>query len=306
MNTLAWRQKRRTAAHVTSPPQAITHPASIHPTLAHTLLELAWVLGLTLCYFLTRGLIQGRESDAIAHANDILAIEQAIHLAPEQALQGLALHNDALMEGANLFYLAGHLPVLITIAVWLYWTRPRAYSWFRNAFLLSALCGLAVYVVLPVAPPRLVPGFADTLRLAGLDVDGSAVGPFYNPYAAMPSLHVGWAMLAGSALLVCGRHWLLKVLGGLLPLLMTLTVLMTGNHYLLDAIAGVGVALVSLLATLLVSAATQPQVAARLRLQLSALVHHVMGLALSLHTQMCVESLRRNTGAEQSDGPTSV
>jgi membrane-associated phospholipid phosphatase len=77
-------------------------------------------------------------------------------------------------------------------------------------------------------------------------VDGSAAGPLYNPYAAMPSLHVGWSLLAGIALIACARSWWLKASGGALPILMTFAVIMTGNHYLLDVIAGAAVVLVSL------------------------------------------------------------
>lgn len=90
----------------------------------------------------------------------------------------------------------------------------------------------------PRRPPRLLPGASDTLRVAGVAVDGSALGFLYNPYAAMPSLHVGWALLAGSALVGSGRAWRLRAAGVALPLLMALTVLLTGNHYVLDILAG--------------------------------------------------------------------
>ena len=200
----------------------------------------------TFAYFLTRGLIRGREDDAMAHAGQLLNIERALHLDPEHWLQHLALGHEWLMQFANNFYLYGHLPVLVGGAIWLYIKRPWAYPWFRNTFLLSALIGLSIYVVLPVAPPRFLPGFTDTMALYGFNVDGSAAGPLYNPYAAMPSLHVGWSLLAGIAFIACGRAWWLRAAGVAMPVLMTLSVLMTVNHYLLDAVAGTAVVLVSL------------------------------------------------------------
>jgi membrane-associated phospholipid phosphatase len=216
------------------------------PTFGLMLIEFALILFVTLAYFLTRGLIRGRESDAVEHANKLLTIERALHLDPEQAIQHFTLHHEWLVQFANNFYLYAHLPVLIAVAIWLYWWRPWAYPWFRNAFLISALFGLSIYVILPVAPPRFMPGFVDTMALYGFNVDGSAAGPLYNPYAAMPSLHVGWSLLAGIALIACARSWWLKAAGIALPTLMTFAVIMTGNHYLLDIVAGAVVILVSL------------------------------------------------------------
>ncbi|HEY8293604.1 MAG TPA: phosphatase PAP2 family protein [Thermomicrobiales bacterium] len=211
-----------------------------------TLIEVALILVVTFAYFLTRGLIRGRESDAVKNASRLLNIERALHLRPERAMQQFALHHEWLMQLANNFYLYAHLPVLIAVAVWLYWWRPWAYPWFRNAFLISALFGLSIYVIFPVAPPRFMPGFVDTMALYGFNVDGSAAGPLYNPYAAMPSLHVGWSLLAGIAIIAAARSWWLKAAGMALPILMTFAVIMTGNHYLLDVIAGAIVVLISL------------------------------------------------------------
>lgn len=217
-----------------------------HPSLWLMLIEFTLVLFVTLAYFLTRGLVRGRESDAVEHANKILRIESALHLDPEQPIQHFTLHHEWLLQFANNFYLYAHLPVLIAVTVWLYWWQPWAYPWFRNAFLISALFGLSIYVLLPVAPPRFMPGFVDTMALYGFNVDGSAAGPLYNPYAAMPSLHVGWSLLTGIAMIAAAQSWWLKAAGIALPILMTFAVIMTGNHYLLDIVAGVAVILVSL------------------------------------------------------------
>jgi len=216
------------------------------PSFRLMLIEFALILFVTLAYFLTRGLVRGRENDAMENANRVLSSERALHLDPERAIQHITLRHDWLLQFANNFYLYAHLPVLIAVAVWLYWWRPWAYPWFRNAFLLSALFGLSIYVLLPVAPPRFMPGFVDTMALYGFNVDGSAAGPLYNPYAAMPSLHVGWSLLAGIAMIAAARSWWLKAAGIALPTLMTLAVIMTGNHYLLDAVGGAAVVVVAL------------------------------------------------------------
>lgn len=200
--------------------------------------EIAGVIALTLVYFLTRGLVRGRESDAFHHAYLLLRVEDILRLNGERALQQVALDNGWLLALVNNYYFYGHLPVLIAVGLWLYWFRPLAYPWFRNAFVLSALFGLSIYIWLPMAPPRFLPGFVDTMKVYGFNVDGSGAGPFYNPYAAMPSLHTGWSVLAGVAVFTCTTRWWGKVLGAALPALMVLSVIMTGNHFTLDAIVG--------------------------------------------------------------------
>jgi len=84
------------------------------------------------------------------------------------------------------------------------------------------------------------------MRLSGFDVDGSAAGPLYNPYAAMPSLHTGWAVLSGFAIVIASRQWWLKAIGIALPTLMALSVVLTGNHYFLDAVVGSAVVALAL------------------------------------------------------------
>ena len=226
---------------------ATTTHAERRPDAWHAAREVTVVLAVTLAYFLTRGLARGDFASASANARALLDFEHTLHLDPEHTMQALALGHPWLAQAANLFYLVGHLPVLITIGVWLFWTRPLAYRWFRNAFLISALLGLSIYILWPLAPPRYLPGFTDTLKASGFDVDGSSVGLFYNPYAAMPSLHVGWALLAGLVVLTSARMRWLQVAGVGLPLLMTLSVLMTGNHFLLDAVVGATISIIALL-----------------------------------------------------------
>lgn len=234
-----------------------TRPPAMRPPATRAGLafarELVLAVVVTFAYFLTRGLIRGRTADAFLHARQLLAVERAAHLAPEAAVQVFASQHDWLVDAANIFYLVGHLPVLVAVAIWLYWWRPRGYAWFRAAFLCAAAIGLVVYVAYPVAPPRFLPGFVDTLKSEGINLDGSAIALFYNPFAAMPSLHVGWAALAGGAMLKWARPWWVKTFGAALPLLMAAAVLITGNHYLLDVLAGAGVALIAGGVALLVS-----------------------------------------------------
>jgi membrane-associated phospholipid phosphatase len=108
---------------------------------------------------------------------------------------------------------------------------------------------LVIYVAFPTAPPRLVPGLgiADTVGLAGHD-RGSFAGVRFDPYAAMPSLHVGWSLLVGLTVFrATSRTWL-RAVALAHPVLMALAVTATGNHYLVDSLAGALVAVLAILA----------------------------------------------------------
>ncbi len=196
-------------------------------------------IGVLLGYCATRWLMLGGTVAAFAHGNAILTVEHTIHLAPEATLQRFGLQHADLLDSADWLYMLAHLPFVIIVAVWLHQAHPVAYRWFRNAFLWSGAIGLLIFMLYPVAPPRYLPGFVDTMKHGGMDLDDSLVASLYNPFAAMPSLHVTWALLNGSALVRFARAPWLRICGLLWPVVMSLIVLMTANHYLLDIIAGV-------------------------------------------------------------------
>ncbi len=201
-------------------------------------------------YFLSRWFILGGAVAAYHHAQQLLELERGLHLSPEAVMQQFGLQQLWLQNGADILYLAAHLPLVIGIAYWLRRQHPAAFRWYRLALLGSTAICIVVFVLFPVAPPRFLPGFFDGEKNVGFDVDTSIFGPWYNPYAAMPSLHMSWALLNGWALTAFAAPRWLKALGVIWPLVMTLVVLITGNHFLLDVVAGVLVGVVSGMAAL--------------------------------------------------------
>ncbi len=139
-------------------------------------------------------------------------------------------------------------PLVAATLVGLALRRRPAYAELSRALLLAIAIASVVFVIFPAAPPRLVPelGIADTVGLAGSHDSGSFGGVKFNPYAAMPSMHVGWSLLVGITLFGVARRRWLKAAAAAHPALMTVTVVATGNHYLLDAVAGAAIALFSL------------------------------------------------------------
>jgi membrane-associated phospholipid phosphatase len=196
-------------------------------------------------YFLSRWFIWGGAVAAFHHARQLLALEHTLGIAPEAAMQQLGLQHLWLQNGADILYLAAHLPLVIGIAFWLRWHHPAAYRWYRTALLGTAAICFVIFIIYPVAPPRFLPGFVDGVKDVGFDVDTSIFSSLYNPYAAMPSLHMSWALLNGWALASYASSRWLKLLGLLWPLVMTLVVLITGNHFMLDVLAGVLVGVVA-------------------------------------------------------------
>ncbi|HLZ71673.1 MAG TPA: phosphatase PAP2 family protein [Dehalococcoidia bacterium] len=192
------------------------------------------------------GAEQARHALALANARHVIDFEQALGIFRERQLQSLIIDNDALMQIFNAIYMWAHLPLIILLAVWLYWRHRPHFRVTRNAVLISGAIALIVFQIVPLAPPRLVPGygFVDTAAKASGVYDTVEPKVFFNPYAAIPSMHVGWVLLMGLTVWQFAGARRLAWLGLALPVLMTFAVVITGNHYFSDAVAGVGTALI--------------------------------------------------------------
>src|SRR5262245_35768545 len=194
-------------------------------------------------YLVVRGVSIASPNEAIANARGVVHVEEALGIFHEGGLQAAFGGVD---RALSVYYLLGFAPLLLGILVWLALFHRPLYRELRSLLLVSISLAAFVHILLPVAPPRLVPGLgiADSVWL---DHDqGSLAGIPFNPYAAMPSMHVGWSLLAGIVALRASRSLLLRGFFALHPALMAVAVTATGNHYFLDSAAGVLVALVGI------------------------------------------------------------
>ena len=206
--------------------------------------ELTAVAVAALIYYLVRGAVSDRADEAFQRARDILALEQRLRLDWETAIHEAILGSNALIDFANGAYFWGHMPLLIALAIWLWRSHRDIWRSFRNALLISAAAGMVSYFLFPTAPPRLMPelGYIDTLALrAAPAYQAQEVGLFVNPYAALPSLHVGWALLAGLAVWRTSKHPAMRAVAVAIPLSQSWAVVATANHWTLDAVAGLAV-----------------------------------------------------------------
>jgi PAP2 superfamily len=206
------------------------------------LAELALWTCLYLAYLAVRGATIGDRHTAVAHATDVLRLERALDLAHEEALQHAL---GSALEAFSAYYMLGFGPIVFAVLVWLAARHRPLYRELRTVLLVSLGLAMIAYVAFPTAPPRLVPGLgiADPVGLSGGHDTGSFAGIRFNPYAAMPSMHVGWSLLVGLAGFRAARHRLARALFLIHPVLMAVTVTATGNHWFADSIAGAAAAL---------------------------------------------------------------
>lgn len=207
--------------------------------------ELALIVVFYGAYTLVRLLIPHDETAAYAHAGQVMRLEHALGLNIELKLNQTLLQVPLLAKAANIFYATAHFAVTLTVLVWLYRSRPRHYRWLRTSLLVATAVALIGFWVYPLAPPRFMTGqgFVDpvaALHSFGLYSSPQA-GSLTNQFAAMPSMHAGWALWCAVAVIVSTRRPLIMAIAALYPIVTISVIFSTANHYLLDAVAGVTV-----------------------------------------------------------------
>lgn len=182
-------------------------------------------------------LMDGR--DAVKRGQQILDLQDTLRLPSELSLQKLVLPHEWLVQFSNIYYAAAHVPAVIIVLIWLFAFHRRHYYPVRNVLAITTAVSLFTHLV-PVAPPRLIPGsgFVDTALLYNQSVYGPAGTGVSDQFAALPSVHVLWAVLVGLGAVWASRsrwRWLVV----LHPLLTLFVVADTANHYWLDGVAAV-------------------------------------------------------------------
>lgn len=217
--------------------------------------ELLIVVPAYFAYFIVRGLVEAKEGQAFKRAVDIIELEQTLGIFWEPDLQNYIMRSDWLVNVANWTYIWGHWPVIVFAAIWLFLLHREAYSIYRNAFLISGGIGLLIFYLLPVAPPRFMDawGFVDTITERSQAYRVLQPPAFVNQYAAMPSLHFGWNLLVGIAIVRHTSSLVFKAFGVALPILMFASIVLTANHYIIDGIAGGILALLGLAGALVIN-----------------------------------------------------
>ena len=221
-------------------------PPASRPKVVAELVLITVLYGM---YRLGRLLANGNLSDAFANATRVWGWERAVRLPHEASVQALILHGEVLQKAANVFYTTVHFPATIAFLIWMFGRHPAHYVWVRRTLTVLTGAALLLHLAFPLAPPRMVPDFGliDTGRLVGpspydeIDTEGLA-----NQFAAMPSLHFGWALVVAIGLITVTRSprrwlWLAH------PALTLFVIVATANHYWIDAIVATALLTLALL-----------------------------------------------------------
>jgi cytochrome bd-type quinol oxidase subunit 2 len=210
--------------------------------------ELLFTGAIYLVYESTRNLTKSGASVAYENALEIIRAQKWLRINIEYDVQRFFIDDRWLIVTSNYFYGAGYVVSTLFALIWLYRKRPDHYPFWRNTLAVGTLLGLLGFRFYPLMPPRLldvqlqqlVYGFVDTLKQFPTlwSFDNSAMEKVSNQYAAMPSLHCGWALWVMMATIGLVRTQVMRVVVVLLPVATIFVVVVTANHYLLDAVGG--------------------------------------------------------------------
>jgi hypothetical protein len=212
--------------------------------------EFVLIGALLLLYKYGRFLVSHQSSTALDHARELIQLEQALRIFTEERFQQVVVGTGHTVEWLlNSYYLFAHVVVTAAAFLWLYARHPGTYVRFRRVMVAMTLAGLAIHALFPLAPPRMFPdlGFVDTGAAVGPASygHGAAYSGFANQFAAMPSLHFGWALAVAWAVVLASSHrvrWIVLAH----PVCTLAAIVLTANHYWLDAAVAAGLFLAAL------------------------------------------------------------
>jgi hypothetical protein len=194
-------------------------------------------------YSLTRGLVNHPETATAAfrNARDLIGIERTLNIFVEPSVQAFTSGQQWLLDWTSWMYINAQTSVTLGALAWLYFRRNESFYFVRNMFLVAFGVALIGYSVFPTAPPRFFPewGFFDAVSdFTGVPQDSVTINSLFNPYAAVPSMHVAFALMIGVPLARLTRWRAAKVFWATYPLLVVFVIVATANHFIADAVLG--------------------------------------------------------------------
>ena len=189
-----------------------------------------------------RNLVPDQPGIAQRHGRSVQWLQDRLHLSFELSVNRFVAHSEWLAQVMNYYYATLHFVITIAVLVWLYVAHKGVYRGMRTALFATTLIGLVGFYLYPLAPPRLLPGYGYVDTLARYHTWGSLADPnvaeHTNQFAAMPSLHIGWALWCSVAVFYLAKPLWLRVLAVVYPLGTVMVIVGTANHFIIDAVGG--------------------------------------------------------------------
>lgn len=193
-------------------------------------------------YTMGRNAIPEQESIARRHGRAVEHLQDWLHLNFERSFNHFVAATEWLAQSLDYYYSTMHFIVTISVMVWLFVRRSHIYRGARTVLVSTTLLGLLGFYLFPTAPPRLLPHFGYIDTVDKFHTWGSLADPdiaqHSNQFAAMPSLHIAWALWSGIAIFICARRLWVRWLGLLHPAATLIVIIGTANHFFLDAVGG--------------------------------------------------------------------
>ena len=207
--------------------------------------EVAIGLGVYALYLLASRRKRGEAGrlQAARNAEHVVALERRLGIHVEPRLQELLLPHRRLLGILNVAYVVSNAALTVGFLMRLHARRHPEFHHYRRAAVLTTLACQPVFYLFPCAPPRSLDHFVDTIAdVSGIDLDSGAVAQLYDPLAAMPSIHVAYAVVTAAGIAEASESPVLRALAPAYPPLVAAVVFVTANHYVLDAVAGGAIA----------------------------------------------------------------
>jgi PAP2 superfamily protein len=211
--------------------------------------EVAIGLGVYAVYLAVRHLVVNDEGErkAARNAERIVALERRLGIHVEPELQALLLPKRRIVAVLNVAYATLNVGLTVGWLMRLYGRRDPEFHRLRRAAVLGTLGAQPVFLLFPAAPPRKLDHFVDTIAdVSGVDLDKGLIARLYDPIAAMPSIHVTYAVVTAAGIWQTSRSPLARALAPAYPPAVAFVIFATANHYVLDAVAGAALGLAGL------------------------------------------------------------
>ncbi len=214
-------------------------------------------------YRLVRGQVDARAAEAFENARQVIDVERGLGLFIEPAVHAWSERHELIIDAASWMYVNSHFTITTVTLAWIYLRRNERFYFVRNMFLVAMGLALIGYIALPTAPPRFMPewGFTDSVAaFTGVKADSGSADVLFNPFAAIPSMHVAFALMLGATMAhIVRRRWSAVLWLSYAPVV-TFVVVATANHWWLDAFLGAVVALVAAVCAYSLFARARPEV----------------------------------------------